>query len=308
MNVIILSRQASLYSTSRLALAARRHGHQVKVVNPLTCPVGINCEPAGAEDCLSVDRPVVIPRIGASITEFGCALVRRFEQAGAWVLNPAVGIARSRDKLLSMQLLHGWQLPVPRTAVAGQYHGLPNAIEAVGGLPVVLKLRRGTQGKGVVLVRTLAAARRAFAVMNDFQQYTLVQEFVQEAGNRDIRIIVVGRKAVAAMERRAPKGDFRANIHRGGTAREYQPDDHMKTLAIQAAQIHDLGFAGVDLLMTSRGPVVIEVNSSPGLQGIESVTRVDVAGAVIQYMEKAQELEGLEDDRADNPTATSTPD
>ncbi len=296
MNVIILSRQASLYSTSRLALAARRRGHQVKVVNPLTCPIGINCDPAGAQDCLSVDQPVVIPRIGASITEFGCALVRRFEQAGAWVLNPADGIDQSRDKLLSMQLLHGCHLPVPRTAVAGQYHGLPGAIEAVGGLPVVLKLRRGTQGKGVVLVRTLAAARRAFSVMNDFQQYTLVQEYVQEANNRDIRIIVVGQKVVAAMERRAPRGDFRANLHRGGSARNYLLDDQMKTLALQAAQIHNLGLAGVDLIMTAQGPVVIEVNSSPGLQGIESATRVDVAGAVIEYIETAQELEGLEDE------------
>ena len=305
MNVIILSRQANLYSTSRLALAARRRGHMVKVVNPLTCPVGISCQPAGANECSPAERWAVIPRIGASITEFGCALVRSLEQEGAWLLNPAAGIARSRDKLLSMQLLHGWQVPVPRTAVTGQHQGLSRAIEAVGGLPVVLKLRRGTQGKGVVLVRTLAAARRAFAVMNDFQQYTLVQEYVAEAHNRDIRIIVVGQEVIAAMERQAPPGDFRANLHRGGKARRYRLDDEMKTLAIQATQIHKLGFAGVDLIMTARGPVVIEVNSSPGLQGIETATQVDVAGAVIRHMETEQEIEGLENDRAENPTAAS---
>jgi len=285
MNVVILSRQASLYSTSRLIQAARHRGHPVEVVNPLTCPLGFNCQPAGAERCAPSAESAVIPRIGASITEFGCAIVRKFEGQGAWVLNPAIGIARSRDKLMSMQLLDGRQIPVPRTAVAGQLVGLEHAIQAVGGVPVVLKLRRGTQGKGVVLVRTLAAARRAYTIMNDFQQYTLVQEYLAEARNRDIRIIVVGQKAIAAMERQAPPGDFRANLHRGGKARPYQMNDEMRALAVKTAQLHELGFAGVDLMMTRNGPVVIEVNSSPGLQGIERATRVDVADAVIQYVE-----------------------
>jgi ribosomal protein S6--L-glutamate ligase len=187
---------------------------------------------------------------------------------------------------MSMQLLDGRQIPVPRTAVAGQLVGLERAIQAVGGVPVVLKLRRGTQGKGVVLVRTLAAARRAYTIMNDFQQYTLVQEYLAEAHNRDIRIIVVGQEAIAAMERQAPPGDFRANLHRGGKARPYQMNDEMRALAVKTAQLHELGFAGVDLMMTRNGPVVIEVNSSPGLQGIERATRVDVAGAVIQYVER----------------------
>jgi ribosomal protein S6--L-glutamate ligase len=211
--------------------------------------------------------------------------VRKLEQQGARVLNPSIGIARSRDKLLSTQLLHGRRIPVPRTAVAGQARGLERAIQAVGGLPVVLKLRRGTQGKGVVLVRTLAAARRAYAAMNDFQQYSLVQEYVAEARNRDIRVIVIGREAIAAMERQAPPGDFRANLHRGGRARPFHLDDEMKSLAVKAAQVHELAFAGVDLIMTVRGPAVIEVNSSPGLRGIETTTGVDVAGAVIRFLE-----------------------
>lgn len=285
MNVTILSRQESLYSTRRLVQAASDSGHRVTVVSPLACPLEFNCLPSGLDRCLSAGRTAVIPRIGASITEFGCAVVRNYEQSGAWVLNPAVGIARSRDKLQSMQLLHGRGVPVPRTAVAGMPQGLDRAIRAVGGLPVVLKLRRGTQGRGVVLVRTLAAARRAYTMMNDFQQYTLVQEYVSEALNRDIRVIVVGQQAVAAMERQAPPGDFRANLHRGGRARSFRLDDETSELAVRAAEVHELAFAGVDLIMTTRGPAVIEVNSSPGLQGIESATRIDVAGAVIRYIE-----------------------
>jgi ribosomal protein S6--L-glutamate ligase len=286
MNIIILSRQESLYSTRRLVQAAQDRGHRVAVINPLSCPIEFNCLPTGLDGCRPAGQTAVIPRIGASITEFGCAVVRNYEQSGAWVLNPAVGIARSRDKLQSMQLLHGRDIPVPRTAVAGLPQGLDRAIRAVGGLPVVLKLRRGTQGKGVVLVRTLTAARRAYAMMNDFQQYTLVQEYVSEARNRDIRVIVVGQEAVAGMERQAPPGDFRANLHRGGRARSIRLDEEMKELAVRAAEVHELAFAGVDLIMTSRGPAVIEVNSSPGLQGIESATRVDVAGAVIRHVER----------------------
>jgi len=282
MNIIILSRQANLYSTRRLTETARQHGHIVKIVDPLSRPVEFNNQRPSP---MPIGPTAIIPRIGASITEFGCAVVRQFEQQGIWSLNPAIGIARSRDKLLSMQLLHGRQIPAPRTAVAGQPRALEHAIKAVGGLPVVLKLRRGTQGKGVVLVRTLAAARRAYTVMNDFQQYTLVQEFIAEAHNRDIRVIVVGQEAVAAMERQAPPGDFRTNLHRGGKARPFHPDDDLRALAIKAAHIHELGFAGVDLLMTTRGPAVIEVNSSPGLQGIEAATGVNVADTVIRFIE-----------------------
>ncbi len=283
MQIIILSRQANLYSTRRLTEACQQQSHQVRVVNPLTCPIRLNG--LRADQYQETDQ-VIIPRIGASITEFGCAVVRQFEQHGAWSLNPAIGISRSRDKLLSMQLLHGRQIPVPRTTVVGQARELGRAINAVGGLPAVLKLRRGTQGRGVVLVRSMAAARRAHAVLSDFQQYTLVQEYVREANNRDLRVIVVGQEAVAAMERQAPPGDFRANLHRGGRASPFQLTEEIRQLAIKAASIHELGLSGVDLIMTQRGPAVIEVNSSPGLEGIETTTGIDIAGAVLQYIEK----------------------
>ncbi len=286
MQVVILSRQAKLYSTRRLAEAAAHHGHQAQVTDPITFPVRFNSRGPGRP--LST-RSAVIPRIGASITEFGCAVVRQLEQQGHWVLNPAQGIAGSRDKLLSLQLLHGRGLPVPRTAVVGHSLGLKQAIDAVGGLPVVLKLRRGTQGKGVVLVRTLSAAHHAHAVLNDFQQYTLVQEYVAEANNRDLRVIVVGDRAVAAMERQAPPGDFRANLHRGGIARPVDSDEEIRSLAVRAAQAHGLRFSGVDLIQTSAGPAVMEVNSSPGLQGIETTTGVDVADAVIAFIETCLE-------------------
>jgi ribosomal protein S6--L-glutamate ligase len=208
------------------------------------------------------------------------------EQNGAWALNPAISISRSRDKLLSMQLLHGRQIPIPRTTVVGHASELHKAINSVGGLPAVLKLRRGTQGRGVVLVKSMAGARRAHAVLNDYQQYTLVQEYVRAAQNRDIRVIVVGREAVAVMERQAPPGDFRANLHRGGKARPIQLTDEIRELAIRAAETHELGLSGVDLILTERGPAVIEVNSSPGLEGIEKTTGIDVAGAVIHQIEK----------------------
>jgi len=278
-----LSRQESLYSTRRLQETLSRRGHQVRVVDPLAYPLIFGgrttvFRPADATQAL-------IPRIGASITALGCAVVRAFQQQGVWSLNPAEAITCSRDKLLSVQLLSSHQVPVPRTAVVSHPRNLPQAIEEVGGLPVVLKLRRGTQGKGVILVRTLSAAWHAYAVLNDFQQYTLVQEYVAEARNRDMRVIVVGDQAVAAMERQAPPGDFRANIHRGGSSRAIRLDPATAALAVKAVRVHGLGLAGVDLILTARGIAVIEVNSSPGLEGIEAATGTDIADVVAGYVE-----------------------
>ena len=283
MNVTILSRQESLYSTRRLVEASRHRGHLVTVIDPLTLTLELIERPDPANPAT---LQAIIPRIGASVTEFGCALIRQLELEGHWALNPAIAIARSRDKLLSMQLLYGRGVPVPRTAVVGEPKELERAIAAVGGLPVVLKIRRGTQGRGVVLARTLPAARRVHTVLSDFQQYTLVQEYVQEAHNQDIRVIIVGRKAVAAMVRQAPPGDFRANLHRGGQAHSCLLDSATRDLAVKAAHVHELGFCGVDIIETRRGPVVLEVNSSPGLKGIETATGVNVADAVVQYMEQ----------------------
>jgi ribosomal protein S6--L-glutamate ligase len=283
MNVIILSRQESLYSTRRLVETCRRRGHLVSVIDPLSLTLELLDHSTLLD---AATTRAIIPRIGASVTEFGCALLRQLELEGHWTLNPAVAIARSRDKLLSMQLLYGRRVPVPRTAVVGEPKELERAIAAVGGLPVVLKIRRGTQGRGVVLARTLPAARRVYSVLSDFQQYTLVQEYVQEAHNQDLRVIVVGRKAIAAMARQAPPGDFRANLHRGGHARPVHLDGEIRDLAVRAAQVHELAFCGVDIIQTARGPAVLEVNSSPGLKGIETATGTDVADAVIEYMER----------------------
>ncbi|MBN1314909.1 MAG: RimK family alpha-L-glutamate ligase [Anaerolineales bacterium] len=282
MHVLIFSRQANLYSTRRLVEVIENRGHEVQILDPITCPLHFDGSGIPSD---SPNPDAVIPRIGASITAFGCAIVRRLEHKGVWVLNPSIGIMYSRDKLLSMQLLHSQSIPVPRTAVVSHPHRLLQAIQSVGGLPVVLKMRQGTQGRGVVLVRTYRAAQHAHAVLNDFQQYTLVQEYIAEAHNRDIRVIVVGEKVIAAMERKAPPGDFRANIHRGGSAKPLELDQQTQNLAIKAAKIHGLQFAGVDIIITQRGPAVMEVNSSPGLNGIEKTTGVDVADSVIQYIE-----------------------
>jgi ribosomal protein S6--L-glutamate ligase len=302
MNVTVLSRQESLYSTRRLVEAARRRGHLVNVIDPLSLTVEFIDHPQLSNPDAA---QAIIPRIGASVTEFGCALLRQLELQGHWAVNPAIGISRSRDKLLSMQLLYGRGVPVPRTAVVGEPRELENAITAVGGLPVVLKIRRGTQGRGVVLARTLPAARRVHSVLSDFQQYTLVQEYIQEAHNQDIRVIIVGRRAVAAMVRQAPPGDFRANLHRGGLARPYRLDSETRDLAVKAAQIHELGFCGVDIIQTARGPAVLEVNSSPGLKGIETATGIDVAEAVVQYMEQRMIQNGRKNGRRQSSIATA---
>lgn len=282
MHILIYSRQASLYSTRRLVESIEERGHIASVVDPIKCPLLIS----GQETDETAQLPdAVVPRIGASITAFGCAILRGLENKGVWPLNSSSGIILSRDKLLSIQLLNSQKIPVPKTAVVSNPQGLVEAIQAVGGLPVVLKMRQGTQGRGVVLVRTYRAAQHAHAILNDFQQYTLVQEYIAEANNRDIRVIIIGNQVIAAMERKAPPGDFRANIHRGGSAKPLLLDESTEQLAIQAAKAHGLNFAGVDLIITQRGPAVMEVNSSPGLNGIENATGVDVADAVIQYIE-----------------------
>ncbi len=217
MQIAILSRQASLYSTRRLTEAARRLGHRVRVLDPLELPVEIGyAQPRLVETLPRLDA--IVPRIGASITELGCAVVRQFENNRVWTINPSVGIAGSRDKLLSLQMLSEGGIPVPRTAVVGHPSQLEKAIESVGGLPVVLKLRRGTQGKGVVLVHSLVAARRVHSFWRTFNNTPWFRNTFPEARNRDIRVIVLGETAIAAMERRAAPGEFRANLHRGATA------------------------------------------------------------------------------------------
>lgn len=302
MKIGILSRNRSLYSTRRLAQAARERGHDVRVIDTLSIVVEMGTLPpeegvtrvippqqvglAQAHELPQVDA--IIPRIGASVTYYGLAVVRQFEAQGVITTASSQGIARSRDKLESLQLMSRAGLPIPRTTIIAQPQALFAAVGAVGGPPVVVKLIRGTQGRGVVLARNLATAAALLEKVRDARQQALVQEYIAESAGRDLRVIVVGGRCVAAMERIAQPGDFRANLHRGGTAVPLELDKDTQRLALDAARAHGLAVAGVDLLRSDRGPLLLEVNSSPGLEGIETTTAVDVAGEIIAYLEQAR--------------------
>ncbi len=229
----------------------------------------------------------IIPRIGASITRYGVAVVQHYEARGIVTSAPAKAIEESRDKLQSIRLMQEAQLPVPRTVLVSNLQELAAAVDAVGGYPLVIKISKGTQGRGVILVENKATARAVLSVFfRHGQSPILVQEFISEARGRDIRLFVVGDRCVAAMERTAATGEFRANLHRGGVATSYQPDKQTERLALQTAALHNLGVAGVDLIHSDRGPLLLEVNSSPGLEGIESASQVDVAGAIMRFLEQ----------------------
>jgi ribosomal protein S6--L-glutamate ligase len=229
----------------------------------------------------------IVPRIGASITHYGIAVVQDYESRGVVTTAPAQGIERSRNKLQSVQLMQDAQLPVPRTVLISRLGELHGAVQTVGGYPVVIKITRGTQGRGVILAENMATARAVLSIFfRHGQRPILLQEFIAEAGGQDIRLFVVGRQCIAAMQRTAAAGEFRANLHRGGAARLYKPDAYTERLALAAASLHSLGVAGVDLIHSQRGPLLLEVNSSPGLEGIETASKVDVASAIMRYLEK----------------------
>lgn len=301
MHIGILSRNPKLYSTQRLAAAARARGHQARIIDTTSVAVHIGrdglprVEPQILVDGIpglaaTVDLPpldAVIPRIGASVTFYGLAVVRQYEAAGVPTTASSEAIARSRDKLHSLQLLAQARLPIPRTAVVARPEALFAAVEAVGGLPAVVKLIHGTQGRGVVLAHHLATVSALLQRVEELNRQAIVQEFIAESGGRDLRLIIIGNRCIAAMERRAPDGEFRANLHRGGTAVPITPDAHTIRLATAAARVHGLAVAGVDLIESGRGPLILEINSSPGLEGIEHVTGVDVAGAIVEYIERA---------------------
>lgn len=294
MKIGILSRNAKLYSTRRLVQAARQRGHQTWVIDTLRVAVEIGSAESiwvlsgGILPRLQPLPPLdaVIPRIGTSITQQGLAVVRQFEMRGVLTTAAAESIAASRDKLHSLQIMTEGGLPAPKTAVLAQPDGLFAAIQMVGGLPVVLKATSGTQGQEVILAHSLTAASQAIARLRRLGRQVLVQEFVAEAAGRDLRVIVVGERCVAAMERTAIVGDFRANLHRGGTAVSVAPMPEVQQLAVAAARAHGLGVAGVDLVQSDRGPLLLEVNSSPGLEGIEEATGVDIAGEILQFLEE----------------------
>ncbi len=287
MKLAILSRNAKLYSTRRLVEAAEERGHEVRVIDYLRCVIDITSHrPAityGGSQLESLDA--VIPRIGATRTFYGTAVVRQFEMMGVYPAVASQAISRSRDKLRALQLLAAEGVGLPVTSFAHSTKDIDGLISLVGNAPLVVKLLEGTQGMGVVLAETKKAAESVIGAFMQLDANILVQEFIKEAGGSDIRAFVVGNRVVAAMERTAAPGDFRSNVHRGGEARRVKLTPEERATAKRAAKILGLSVAGVDLMRSNHGPVVLEVNSSPGLEGIETATKIDVAGKVIEHIE-----------------------
>jgi ribosomal protein S6--L-glutamate ligase len=288
MKIGILSRNPKIYSTHRLVKAALSRGHNVRVINPLRCYMNItSAKPmVHYKDQLLNDYHVIIPRIGASVTYYGSAILRQFEMMGVYSLNESTSITRSRDKLRALQILSRSGIGLPVTSYAHSTKMTEKLIKMVGGAPCVVKLIEGTQGKGVILADTKEAAESVIDGFRQMKAHFLVQEFIKESNGCDIRAFVIGDKVVASMMRRAKEGDFRSNLHRGGSAVPVEISAEEAAVAVKAAKALGLNVAGVDLLRSSRGPLVLEVNSSPGLQGIETCTGLDIASMIIEYIEK----------------------
>ncbi len=290
MKIGILSRKSSLYSTRRLVQAAQQRGHEVRVVDYLRCYMNIAARrPTIVYGGEALDFDAVIPRIGASQTFYGTAVVRQFEMMGVFPANESQAISRSRDKLRCMQLMARDGIALPVTGFAHSTKDVDGLLELVGGAPVVVKLLEGTQGKGVVLAETKKAAESVISAFRQLDANILVQEFIKEAGGSDIRAFVVGGKVVASMLRQGPDGEFRSNLHRGGTAHRVKLSPEERATATRAAKVMGLNVAGVDMLRSNHGTLVLEVNSSPGLEGIEGCTGRDVAGSIIEFLERSAE-------------------
>ena len=288
MKIGILSRNPKLYSTQRLVEAARARGHEVDVIDFLRCYMDITSHSPKMfyRGDLLPGFDAVIPRIGASVTFYGCAVVRQFEMMGVFSVNETVAITRSRDKLRCLQLLARKGVGLPVTGFANSPEDVQDLVRRVGGAPVVVKLLEGTQGIGVVLAETAAAAKSVIEAFMGLKANILVQEYIKETKGADVRCFVVGGKVIAAMKRQGEEGEFRSNLHRGGRASLVKITPEERATAIRAARIIGLNVCGVDLLRSNHGPLVIEVNSSPGLGGIEQATGRDVAGLIIQFIEK----------------------
>ncbi|ALP52969.1 ribosomal protein S6 modification protein [Candidatus Tenderia electrophaga] len=288
MNIAILSRNSKLYSTRRMVEACQQRGHEARVIDTLRCYMNISSANPEihykGENLSGFDA--VIPRIGASITFYGTAVSRQFEMMGVFPLNESVAITRARDKLRSLQLLSRKGVGIPVTGFAHSPDDVQDLIKMVGGAPLVIKLLEGTQGIGVVLAETRKAAESVIEAFMGLQANIMVQEFIKEAGGADIRCFVIGEKVVAAMKRQALEGEFRSNLHRGGSASLVKITPQERATAIKAAKVMGLNVAGVDILRSGRGPLIMEVNSSPGLEGIEAATGKDVAGMIVQFLEK----------------------
>lgn len=288
MKIVILSRQPNIYSTIRLKEAALDRGHEVRIVNTTRCYMNITSKSPEVhyrgEIIKNIDA--VIPRIGASITFYGTAVVRQFEMMGVFCINESVAISRSRDKLRSLQLLSRKGIGMPITGYASSPDDVQDLIKIASGAPLVIKLLEGTQGIGVVLAETKKAAESVIEAFMGLKANIMVQEFIRESDGADIRCFVVGDKVVGAIKRQAKEGEFRSNLHRGGVASKVKITPEERQTAVKAAKVMGLNVAGVDIIRSDKGPLVLEVNSSPGLEGIEKATNIDIAGEIIQFIEK----------------------
>ena len=288
MKIGILSTNPRLYSTKRLVEAGKERGHEIQVIDHRRCYMNITSHRPGihykGEAIEGIDA--IIPRIGASISFYGTAVVRQFEMMGVYSVNESVAITRSRDKLRASQLLARKGIGLPVTGFANSPDDTDDLLDFVGGAPVVIKLLEGTQGVGVVLAETKKAAESVIEAFRGLKANFMVQEFIKEAGGADIRCLVIGGKVVASMKRQGKEGEFRSNLHRGGSAKLIRITPEERSTAVRSAKVMGLNVAGVDLLRSNHGPVVMEVNSSPGLEGIENATEKDVAGTIIEFIEK----------------------
>jgi ribosomal protein S6--L-glutamate ligase len=288
MKLVMLARNPSLYSHRRIVEAAARRKHEIDVINTLHVHMSItSSRPTLKHGGRTLPRyDAVIPRIGASVTHYGLAVLRQFEMQGVFPLNESVAIGRSRDKLRALQLLAREGIGLPVTAFAHRPRRAEDVIEEVGGTPCVIKLLEGTQGRGVILAETMASARSIIEAFSAANTDILVQEYIEEAGGTDIRALVVGGEVVASIKRTCGVGEFRANLHRGGKAGPVVITQEERRTAIRSAEVLGLNVAGVDMLRSNRGPVVMEVNSSPGIEGMEQATGADAAGAMIGFLER----------------------
>jgi ribosomal protein S6--L-glutamate ligase len=299
MNIAILSRDARLYSTKRLKQAGEARGHRVEIIDHMKCVLFIEKKnPVVLYQGRRLDYfDAIIPRIGASVTFYGAAVVRQFEMMKVFTAVESQALIRSRDKLRSLQILSRAGLGLPKTIFMDYSRETEGIVEAVGGAPVVIKLLEGTQGLGVVLAENKKAAQSVIEAFHGLHARIIVQEFIKEAKGSDIRAFVVNGEVVGAMKRQAKEGEFRSNLHRGGTAKVVKLTKQEKSAAIMAAKKMGLDVAGVDMLPSSRGPLILEVNSSPGLEGIEGATKVDIAGKIYQFIEKNASKKKIQKDK-----------
>jgi ribosomal protein S6--L-glutamate ligase len=288
MNIVILSRNANLYSTDRLVKEAISRGHEVEIIDPLKCDIIIEKEKPTIyyRDRYLDYVDAIIPRIGSSVTFYGCAVVRQFEEMGVFTIATSDAIQRSRDKLRSLQRLSKAGIGMPKTVFTNYSRDVEEVIDHVGGTPVIIKLLEGTQGLGVVLAESKNAAESVLEAFNGLQARVIVQEFIKEAKGADIRALVVDGQVVGAMKRQGKEGEFRSNLHRGGSANIIKLDVDELKLAMNAAKALKLPVCGVDMLQSARGPLLLEVNSTPGLEGIEGATGKNIARAIITFIER----------------------